>query len=132
MKDRLKTGFADRATASLEAKKAMLAKFKPKPTVVAPETLAEREAERQAELERVRNERLAAKEAKRMAAIEAEQARVRAEIEAQAAKLEMVRSARKERQSREKEEARLRRELRMQLYGKISANSAGGGNANYD
>jgi hypothetical protein len=132
MKDRLKTGFADRAAASNEAKKAMLAKFKPKPMVAAPDTLADREAAKQAELERVRLERLAAKESKRIATIEAEQARIRAEIEAEAAKLELVRSARKERQSKEKEESRLRRELRMQLYGKISANSAGGGNANYD
>ena len=44
------TGFADRITAAAEAKKAMLAKLKPKPTVTDP-NFDQREAVRQAELD---------------------------------------------------------------------------------
>ena len=51
MKDTLKTGFSDRLTAAAEAKKAQLAKFRPKPMAPDPafeERLARREAEREA------------------------------------------------------------------------------------
>ncbi len=56
------TGYADRITAATEAKKAMLARFQPKPTVVDP-NLVDREARRAAEREAVRIARQAEKEA---------------------------------------------------------------------
>ena len=73
MRDTLKTGFADRLKAQAEAKKAQLAKFKPKPTVQA-EDFESREAVRARELEVVRQARAEAKEAARLAALEAQEA----------------------------------------------------------
>jgi len=67
------TGFADRITAAAEAKKAMLAKMKVKPTVQDP-NFEQRHAEREAELERVRAERAAVKEAARLEALAKEEA----------------------------------------------------------
>lgn len=70
--------FEDRLAAQAEAKKAMLEKFRPKPAVR--ETpFVDREAERQAELERVRAERRAARDAKKAAAEEVERQRLEAE-----------------------------------------------------
>ena len=57
-------GFNDRLKASAEAKKAMLAKFQPKPTVQDPD-FDKREVEREAERERIRAERAAERQAKR-------------------------------------------------------------------
>ena len=77
----------DRREAAEAAKKAMLEKFKPKPAVR--ETpYVDSNAQRQAELERIRAERQAAREAKKAAAAEAERVRQEAEAkerEAQAA-----------------------------------------------
>ena len=53
---KLRTNFSDRQADAAEAKKALLAKFKPKPTVQA-EAPVDRAAEKAAELERVRTER---------------------------------------------------------------------------
>ena len=74
-------GFNDRLKASAEAKKALLAKFQPKPAVQDPD-FENRHAEREAELERVRAERAAEREAKKQAALDAEQAKVEAERKA--------------------------------------------------
>ena len=57
-----RTGFSERLKTAAEAKKALLAKMKPKAAVSDP-LFAERAALREAELERVRQERQAAKEA---------------------------------------------------------------------
>lgn len=100
MKDPLKTGFADRLTAQAEAKKAMLAKFKPKPMVQA-ETFESREEIRQRELESVRAARAEAKE----------QARQTAESK-RLADLEMKRGERKQRKATTKAEQRAAREAK--------------------
>ena len=100
MKDPLKTGFADRLTARAEAKKAMLAKFKPKPTVQA-EVFESREEIRQKELETVRAARAEAKE----------QARQAAEAK-RLSDLEMKRGERKQRKATTKAEQRAAREAK--------------------
>lgn len=74
-------GFNDRLTAAAEAKKARLAKFQPKPTVVDPD-FEKRHAEREAELEAVRAARAAERQAKKDAAAATEQARHDAERKA--------------------------------------------------
>ncbi|MBO9706888.1 MAG: hypothetical protein J7521_01640 [Caulobacter sp.] len=94
------TGFADRLSAAAEAKKAMLAKMKPKPTVQDP-NFENRHAEREAELEAVRAARAAEKEAAR------EAARL-AELEEQAAK----REERKARKAAEAADSKVRKELK--------------------
>ncbi|HEX4742757.1 MAG TPA: DUF6481 family protein [Caulobacteraceae bacterium] len=100
MKDPLKTGFADRLTAQADAKKAMLAKFKPKPMVKA-ETFESREEIRQRELEAVRAARAEAKE----------QARRAAEAK-RLSDLEMKRGERKQRKATTKAEQRAAREAK--------------------
>ena len=64
MKDPLKTGFAERLTAAQEAKKALVAKLKPKPMVTAP-VFESREQIRERELAAVRAARAEAKEVAR-------------------------------------------------------------------
>ena len=66
------TGFADRISAAAEAKKALLAKMKPKPTVTDP-NFDQRDALRQAELDTVRQARAEAKEAQRLATLAAQE-----------------------------------------------------------
>jgi hypothetical protein len=100
MKDPLKTGFADRLTAQAEAKKALLAKLKPKPTVQA-EVFESREAIKARELEAVRAARAAAKEEARRIA---EAARL--------AELEAKRDERKERKALTKAEQKARRDAK--------------------
>jgi hypothetical protein len=111
MKDPLKTGFTDRLTAAAEAKKAMLARMKPKPTVTDPnfvdratrkaEELAAKRALHEAEKEKARLESEARK------ALEAEAAR-----EAEEAALEAKRGERKERKALTKAEAKAKRDAR--------------------
>jgi hypothetical protein len=81
--------FADRQTASAEAKKALVAKFKPKPTVPDPE-FEERRLQKQLELEELREKRAAERAAKRdeSARKEAERRALDAEI-AEAMELEL-------------------------------------------
>ena len=57
MKDLKQTSFAERQAAAAEARKAMLAKFKPKPTVTAPEGVVSRAEQREKELQEVRETR---------------------------------------------------------------------------
>ncbi len=114
--------FSDRQAASLAAKQALLAKFKPKPMVVA-ETPIDHEAERRARIEevraqreaeklerqRIREEAAAAAEAQRLAEAEAaEQARLDAQMSSDALK----RAERKARKKEVKEAAKLKKELR--------------------
>ena len=61
---KLGTSFADRQAAAAEAKKALVAKFKPKPTVVDPQ-FEERRLLREMELEELRAKRAAERQAKR-------------------------------------------------------------------
>ncbi|MDB5458931.1 MAG: hypothetical protein JWO72_672 [Caulobacteraceae bacterium] len=78
---KLKTTFGDRLEAAADAKKAMLAKFKPLPTVIDPD-FDKREAEREAEREAIRTARAAERQAKKDALAQAEQARLDAEAKA--------------------------------------------------
>lgn len=100
MKDPLKTGFAERLTAQQDAKKALLAKLKPKPTVTA-EVFESREAIRERELAAVRQARAEAKE----------NARLEAEARELAA-LEAKRGERKERKSLSKVEQKAKRDAK--------------------
>jgi hypothetical protein len=81
--------FSDRQAASAEAKKALVAKFKPKPTVVDP-NIEERRLQRELELEELRAKRTAERQAKReqSEAKEAERRALEAEI-AEAHELEL-------------------------------------------
>ncbi|MDR7231401.1 multidrug efflux pump subunit AcrA (membrane-fusion protein) [Caulobacter sp. BE264] len=92
------TGFADRISAQQEAKKAMLAKFKAKPTVQDPD-FDKREELRAAELEAVRAARAEAKEKARLEALARQE-------ELMAVK----RAERKERKALEAAEMRVRKE----------------------
>ncbi|HOY78064.1 MAG TPA: DUF6481 family protein [Hyphomonadaceae bacterium] len=114
--------FAERQALAAAAKKALLEKFKPKPTVQA-EVLIDHEAERRAKVEairsqreaekaernRIREEAAAAAEAARLEAIEvAEQARIDAELSVDALK----RADRKARKKEIKEAAKAKKESR--------------------
>jgi hypothetical protein len=111
MKDPLKTGFNDRLATAAEAKKALLARMKPKPTVTDPnfvdratrkaEELAAKRALHEAEKEKARQEA----EARR--ALEA-QARA---LEEEAA-LDAKRGERKERKALSKAEQKAKRDAR--------------------
>jgi len=79
MRDLKQNSFQDRAAASLEAKKALLAKMKVKPTVTAPPG-TDRAAAKAAELAEVRAKREAERAERRRVAAEAEA--LRREIEA--------------------------------------------------
>ncbi|MET0274498.1 MAG: DUF6481 family protein [Phenylobacterium sp.] len=70
--------FEDRLAAQAEAKKAMLEKFKPK-TAVRETPYVDSQAQKQAELDKVRAERQAARDAKKAAAAQAEQTRAESE-----------------------------------------------------
>jgi hypothetical protein len=95
-----KAGFSDRLTTAAEAKKALLAKFKPKPTIPDPD-FKSREEIRAAELETVRQARAEAKAAARQAVLDAEQA-----------ELEAKRGERKERKALTKAEQKAKRDAR--------------------
>jgi len=94
------TGFADRITAADEAKRARLAKFKPKPTVADPDFQSSKET-RAAELEAVRQARVEAKAAAKEAAEAAQQAVA-----------DTVKKARKERKAQTEAEAKAKRDAR--------------------
>jgi hypothetical protein len=100
MKDPLKTGFAERLTAQQEAKKALLAKLKPKPMITAA-VFESREEIRERELAAVRQARADAKEAARLDA----EARELAALEAK-------RGERKERKALTKAEQKAKRDAK--------------------
>ena len=100
MKDPFNTGYAERLTAAQEAKKALLAKMKPKPMVTA-QALESREERRSKELEAVRKARAEAREAARLEA---------AAREAEA--LEAKRGERRERKALTKAEQKARRDAK--------------------
>jgi hypothetical protein len=105
------TGFSERLKTAAEAKKALLAGFRPKPTVTDPKA-DERGALRAAELDQVRQARTQARLDKKQAAADAEAARL-AEIAAvEAAALDAKRGQRKERQALSKAEAKAKRDAR--------------------
>lgn len=121
---KLKTKFSDRQADAAEAKKALLAKFKPKPTVVA-ENLEAREERRAAELEAVRQQRAQEREAAKKAREEAELAARRAAEEAELAILAAKRDNRKERKAFEKATAQQRRASKYaEFFGSRGGSSA--------
>lgn len=106
-----RTGFAERLTAAADAKRAMLAKFKPMAAIPA-QAPVDRAAHRTAELERVRNERAAAKAAKRQALADAIETARLAEVAIAAAALDAKRGERKERKALTKAEQKAKRDAR--------------------
>src|SRR5689334_22833971 len=111
MNDKLKTGFADRLKTAAAAKQALLDKLRPRPTLVDPQH-ADRAQMRAADLEAVREQRVAAKAAKRQTAedavIEAERLRAAEEEAALLAK----RGQRKERKAVSAAEAKAKRDAK--------------------
>jgi hypothetical protein len=105
------TGFADRQKSASEAKRALLAKFRPKPTVTDP-LFAERAAMREAELKAVREDRAVAKAAVKQAQADAEEAALQAQAEIEAAALDAKRGERKERKALTKAEEKAKRDAR--------------------
>ncbi len=111
MRDLKQTGFNDRISAQQEAKKALLAKFKPKAAAPDPEfdKLAEKRA---AEKEALRQQHEAEKAEERRIKAEREAARLAAERETEEAKEAEKRAARKERKQLTKEEQKAARDAR--------------------
>jgi hypothetical protein len=107
----LKTGFSDRLTAQQDAKKALLAKFKPKPAAPDPEfdRLAEKRA---AEKEALRQQHELAKAEQRREKAEKDAARLEAERLAQDAVDAERRAERKARKQLTKEEQKAKRDAR--------------------
>lgn len=103
MRDLKQTGFTDRISSQQAAKKALLEKFKPKPTVQDPEfdRLAEKRA---AEKEEARRQHELAKAEQRREKAEKDAARMAADLAAQEAIEAEKRAARKERKQLTKEE----------------------------
>jgi hypothetical protein len=109
------SGLTDRLSAAADAKAALLAKLKPKPTITDPlfeERAALREAERKAQLEGVRSARTDEKEATRQAAADALAADAATVQAAEDAALAEKRGARKERKQLTKAEAQAKRDAR--------------------
>ena len=109
------SGLTDRLSAAADAKAALLAKLKPKPTVTDPlfeERAALRKAEQKAELDGVRSARAEEKEAIRAAAAEALANDHAAIAAAEEAALAEKRGARKERKQLTKAEAQAKRDAR--------------------
>ncbi len=115
MKQLANPGFNDRLTAAADAKKAMLARFKPKPTVVA-ETFVDRAALREQEREAVRVARVEEKERLRTERAAAEEAARVALLHDEQAILEAKRNERKERKQLQKMDAQSRRAQRLSAY----------------
>ena len=109
MQDLKKNSFQDRAAASAAAKQALLAKFKPKPTITAP-ALDDRTLVREADLAAVRAARAEAKAAKEAARQAAEAAVVQVLQKAADDSDEARRAERKARKAAIKEAARAKRE----------------------
>ena len=109
MQEPKRANFTDRLTAQAEAKKAMLAKFKPKPMVADPD-FQSRENRRQAELAAVRAAREAERQAAREAQIAAQQAAHQTAAEIEQMELEAKRAERKERKAQLKQDAKAKRE----------------------
>lgn len=112
MQSKISPGFADRLSAQAEAKKALLAKFKPKATVTAPEGALTRDqikAQERESLRQARADEKARQEEERRAQQTQRAASALAEVQAA---LEAKRAERKDRKAAAKEEARLRRQLK--------------------
>ncbi len=111
MRDLKQTGFNDRISAQQDAKKALLAKFKPKAAAPDPEfdKLAEKRA---AEKEAIRQQHELAKAEERREKAEKEAARLAAERETEEALEAEKRANRKERKQLTKEEQKAARDAK--------------------
>ena len=103
--------FSDRQKRAAEAKSALLAKLRPKPTVTSPDSPS-RAALKAEELDRVREDRANAKVAKAEAAAAAVEAARLSEEAASAAVLDAKRGERKERKALTKVEAKAKRDAK--------------------
>jgi hypothetical protein len=110
-KDLQGSSLTDRLSAAADAKAALLAKMKPKPTVTDP-LFAQRAAMREAELVAVRAARADEKEVARVAAEDAKAADAATIQAAEDAALAEKRGARKERKQLTKVEAQAKRDAR--------------------
>ena len=104
-------GFTERLSTQAEARKALLAKMKPKPTV-RPEVFETSAQKKARELEEVRARRVAEKEEARKKAEAAEAARRLALENDEQFQLEQKRQERKDRKAAAKAEARAKREAK--------------------
>ena len=104
-------GFSERLTSQAEARKALLEKFKPKPTVQ-PEVFETRAQRKAREVEAVRAKRVADKEAAIVRAEAAAEAAREALLNNEEAQLELKRQERKDRKAQAKAEARAKREAK--------------------
>jgi hypothetical protein len=111
MKDKLKTGFADRLSTAAAAKQALLDKLRAKPTRIDP-LHAQRAGMRAAELKVVREERTTAKGVKRQAAAEAELELQRVQAADDEAALVLKRGERKERKALSSADAKAKRDAK--------------------
>jgi hypothetical protein len=111
MREDQKTAFAERQKTAAAAKAALLAKFKPKPTVVDP-LFADRPAMRNAEAARLRAERAEAKAVAVQALADKAAASAAAEEALAADALDAKRGERKERKTLSKVEAKAKRDAR--------------------
>ena len=111
MKDLKGSGLTERLAAAAEAKAALLAKLKPKPTVTDP-LFAQRREMRAAELNAVREARAEEKAAQAQAAGERHAAAQAAVAAAEEAVLAEKRAGRKERKQLTKAEAQSKRDAR--------------------
>jgi hypothetical protein len=111
MNETQRTNFTERLKTAADAKKALLEKFKPKPSVTDPK-IEERAQAREAELDQVRRDRAEAKVAKQQASADAVQARADEAAAIEAAALDAKRGERKERKALTKSEAKAKRDAR--------------------
>jgi hypothetical protein len=112
-----KVDFNERQKTATEAKQALLAKFKPKPMVTAPDPI-DRAARLAAEREAIRTARAAEREASQAARAAAAEAQRLAEQRAQEDVLMAKRAERKDRKQLMKMDAQQRRAARLALYSK--------------
>jgi hypothetical protein len=113
-------GFSERLSAAAEAKKAQLARFKPKAAAPAADFVS-RDARLEAERQAVREARQAEKEVAKAARAEKQEAERQRVVAAEEAALEAKRAERRERKATMKNDAQTRRAARLALYGKQAA-----------
>src|SRR3954465_10435281 len=108
-------GFSERLAAQAEARKALLEKLKPKPTIVAEGVFETREQKKARELEEVRAKRAAEKEAARLAKEKAEEEAGLARENDEGLMLQLTRDDRKAHKAAAKADARNKREMKSQM-----------------
>jgi len=112
MNEILRTGFQERLKTAADAKKALLAAFKPKVSSTAASDVPSRAEARAADLARVRQDRIDAKAARQQAAAEAVEAARMSDEAVAAAALDAKRGERKERKALSAAEAKAKRDAK--------------------